>query len=174
MVDDNNVFDEQKFLQMLHYVIYKTSGLQNVGKVVLYKIMYFSDFDFYELCDKSISGESYFKLPLGPAPSHFETGITKLQSKKKVKVINTKYGSFNQIKAISFSEPSLNLLNGDELRIIDKAIQKLSSMSGSGASAYSHEDIPWKATESGKEIDYELVFYRDDKFSVKNGLEISC
>jgi hypothetical protein len=174
MVNDDDLFNREKFLQMLHYAIYKTSGFQNVGKVVLYKIMYFSDFDFYELCDKSISGESYFKLKLGPAPSHFDDCVKELENKNKVKTLNTNYGGFSQIKTVSVSEPSLNLLNGDELKIIDKAIQKLSSMSGSGASAYSHEDIPWKATGEGEKINYELVFYRDDKFSVRNGQEINC
>lgn len=174
MVSGNNPFDREKFLQMLHYAISKTSGLPNVGKVVLYKIMYFSDFDFYELCDKSISGESYFKLKLGPAPSHFDACVKELEDENKVKTLNATYGGFPQIKPVSISEPSLNLLNGDELKIIDRAIQKLSAMSGSGASAYSHEDIPWKATEEGEEINYELVFYRDDKFSVRNGQEITC
>ena len=34
-------------------------------------------------------------------------------------------------------------------------------------SAFSHRDMPYKATGDGDIIDYELVFYRDSLFSVR-------
>jgi hypothetical protein len=33
---------------------------------------------------------------------------------------------------------------------------------------YSHEDIPWKTAENGKQLSYESVFYRDERHSVRN------
>lgn len=35
-------------------------------------------------------------------------------------------------------------------------------------SNYSHKDMPWLATKEGEEINYELAFYRDAPFSVRN------
>jgi hypothetical protein len=40
-------------------------------------------------------------------------------------------------------------------------------MSATRISDYSHEDLPWQATETGNIIDYELVFYRTPEFSVR-------
>lgn len=37
-------------------------------------------------------------------------------------------------------------------------------MTASQISEYSHGDMPWKATEDGKIIDYGFVFYRDPQY----------
>lgn len=159
-------FDKEKFKQTLHYFISKVGTLNNVGKTVLYKMLYFSDFDYYELNSKPITGESYFKLLHGPAPSHFGEGVEELKRKGKIKELRGKYGGLPQTKFISLCLPEGNLLNGKEIQIIEMVISKLSGMSANQISSYSHEDIPWKATEKGEEIDYELVFYRTPTFSI--------
>jgi len=159
-------FDKDKFKQLLHYIVAKCNGFNNVGRTVLYKMLYFSDFDFYELNYKPITGEQYYKLNYGPAPSHFTEVVKELKSEKKIKGINSKYRGFPQKRLISISEPNMNLLNGDEIQVIEKVIKRLSGMSGTMVSGYSHDDIPWKVTEKGKELSYGLVFYRDKKYSV--------
>ena len=158
-------FDKEKFKQVLHYIISKVGTLDNVGKTVLYKMLYFSDFDYYELNEIPITGERYFKLSHGPAPSDFDKMVGELEDEGKIKKINTKR-VYQQIKFLSLCKPNLTLLNANELQLIEKAISKLSSMSARQVSSYSHEDMPWKATKENEEIDYELVFYRNPTFSV--------
>ncbi len=70
-------FNKKVFKQVLHYIIHKCGHLENVGKTVLYKILYFCDFDYYELNEESLTGESYVKFPRGPAPTHFSEIIEK-------------------------------------------------------------------------------------------------
>ncbi|MFH1503656.1 MAG: Panacea domain-containing protein [Candidatus Diapherotrites archaeon] len=159
-------FDKEKFKQVLHYIISKVGTLDNVGKTILYKILYFSDFDNYELNEISITGERYFKLAHGPAPSDFDNIVDELEKEEKIKKIDARYGGFPQIKFLSLCKPNLGLLNASELQLIEKVINKLSSMSAKQVSSYSHEDMPWKATKDNEEIDYELVFYRSPTFSV--------
>jgi hypothetical protein len=36
---------------------------------------------------------------------------------------------------------------------------------------YSHKDLPWKVTESGKTVNYDLAFYREILYSVRVYLE---
>lgn len=159
------LFNKEKFKQILHHLISRVGTLDNVGKTVLFKMLYFSDFDYYELYNESITGERYFKLPHGPAPFHFNIGIKELKKERKIKEIKSTYG-YPQIKFISLCTPETKLLNGKEIQIIEKIINRLSGMYANQVSSYSHDDMPWKATEKGKEIDYELVFYRDSIFSV--------
>ena len=33
---------------------------------------------------------------------------------------------------------------------------------------YSHGDIPWRIAKDGEAINYEAVFYRDPKYSVRD------
>ena len=50
---------------------------------------------------------------------------------------------------------------------IDKVIDQLSDWKATAISDYSHKDLPWEATEEGKEINYELAFYRELPYSVR-------
>lgn len=162
-----NTFNLEKFKQVLHYIISQAGNLDNVGKTLLFKMLYFLDFDSYEINESSITGETYFKLPMGPAPKHFDNAINQLEKEKKVKTTDCKFFGRKKFKFISIKEPELNLLNGEELKIIDKTIKKLSGMNAAQVSHYSHLDMPWKATKDNAIINYELVFYRCPVFSVR-------
>jgi uncharacterized phage-associated protein len=65
-------------------------------------------------------------------------------------------------------KPNLTLLKASEKDIIDRVIEQMSDWSASAISSYSHKDIPWLASKEGEEIDYELVFYREVPYSVRN------
>jgi transcriptional regulator with XRE-family HTH domain len=53
-----------KFKHLLLYILSKVGAKYNVGKVVLYKLLYFSEFDFYEQYQKKLTGYPFIKLPL--------------------------------------------------------------------------------------------------------------
>lgn len=166
MVVDNNKFDKEKFKSVLHYIINKISNKTNVGKTVLFKILYFADFNFYEKFERLITNETYKKIEFGPAPIDFELVVSELIKESKVELIEKNINNFIQYKYISSDEPKFNL-NSDELIEIDNAINIIGSMDGRRASAYSHEDTPWKVSEMNEILDPELVFYRSDVYSVK-------
>lgn len=44
----------------------------------------------------------------------------------------------------------------------------MSDWSASAISNYSHKDLPWVVSKEGDEIDYELAFYREAPYSVRN------
>lgn len=79
-------FIKEKFKDLLHYLIFRCGARNNVGKTVLYKLLYFSDFNFFELYEKSLTNESYRKLPRGPAPIHFDVAIDELIDEEKISV----------------------------------------------------------------------------------------
>ena len=160
-------FNKSKFETVLLYILNECKDLPNVGKTVLFKLLYFIDFDSYELREKSITGETYCKLPRGPAPEHFESVITELKKKNAIKEERIPVGLHIQNHFHALTKPDLKLLDGEELKIINNVIQKLSSMNARQISAYSHGDLPWRATPSNEVIDYNLVFYRDDTYSVR-------
>ena len=160
-------FNMEKFKQVLHYIIHQCGSLKNVGKTELYKILYFTDFDYYELCEEELTGESYRKLTLGPAPVHFEEVIEELEEGGKIQQLPIMRGKFEQQKFLSSEKPNIDLLNGKEVQLIEEDIARYVSMNATQISAFSHRDMPYKATGDGDIIDYELVFYRDSLFSVR-------
>jgi hypothetical protein len=44
----------------------------------------------------------------------------------------------------------------------------MSDWSALAISNFAHKDLPWLATKEGEEINYELAFYRETPFSVRN------
>ena len=164
----SNKFNEQKFSEVLHYIIAQTTGKYNFGKTKLYKTLYFAEFNFFEKYEKLITNESYIKIQYGPAPKHFDKIAKELKEKKIIKE-ETKYlNNDKKLKSyISTKEPCYDF-TPQELKEINTAIQLVDSMTAQQISAYSHDDTPWKVSKMNEEIDPMLVFYRDDKYSVTN------
>jgi len=163
----NNSFNSDKFNQFLHYVIHEIGSLENVRKTVLFKILYFTDFNYYEVNEENLTGETYRKLPQGPAPIHFDAMIQQLKAEKKIRELRTEYMGYKQKKYISISKPDLSLINANEIEFINKNLCIYSNFNASQISEFSHQDMPYMATDDLDLIDYELVFYRSPLFSVR-------
>jgi len=160
-------FSKDKFKTAILYIASKCANIRTFGKTVLWKLLYFADFDSYELRNASITGETYRKIEHGPAPCHFDSAISEMKAKKLIKEEHVKAGNSERIKFIPLAEPDLSLFDGAEKEILDRTIAKLASMNATQISELSHRDMPWKATKMKEEIDYELVFYRDALLSVR-------
>lgn len=165
--DSSESFDIEKFKQVLQHTIFKTSSTDNVGKTVLYKILYFIDFNYYELFEEKLTGETYLKYPYGPAPRDFDNAISELKSERLIKEKKWIDGRYNRIKYLSTGEPKTSKITREELDFIDKNIDKYSRFNATQISEHSHKDIPYITAEDFEEIDYELVFYRDPELSVR-------
>ena len=57
-----------KFKEVLLYVLSKVGGKPNVGEAVIYKLLYFIDFDFYEKFEEQLIGATYIKNHYCPTP----------------------------------------------------------------------------------------------------------
>lgn len=156
-------FDSEKFEQVLHYIIHKVGNQENVGKTVLFKLMYFCDFNYLEKYTEYLTGETYLKWNHGPAPIHFNDAIESLRNKKAIALKRRSFFGHWQKKFLSQKLPSKDRLSEKEMAFIDELLQSLGKMKTKDISSYSHNDIPWIATENNQVIDYRLVFYRKTK-----------
>lgn len=157
-----------KFKNVLLYILERCAGKPNVGETVLYKLLYFSDFNYYELYEEHLTGAKYRKLPFGPVPQKLDTIINQMIEKGQLQRVKTDYHGYPQIRYLPLEKPNLTELLASEKEIIDRVIEQMSDWSASAISNYSHKDMPWLASKEGEEINYELVFYRDSPFSVRN------
>lgn len=160
--------DVVKFKNVLLYVLEHCAGKPNVGETVLYKLLYFSDFNYYELYEEHLTGASYRKLPFGPVPQKIDILLNQLIDSKMIQRIKTEYHGFTQTRFIPLEKADLTQFKASEKDVIDKVLEQMSEWSAASISAYSHKDLPWEVTEEGKEISYELAFYREKPYSVRN------
>ncbi len=157
-----------KFKNVLLYILERCAGKPNVGETVLYKLLYFSDFNYYELYEEHLTGAKYRKLPYGPVPQKLDTIIGQMMEKGMIQRIKTEYFDKIQTRYIPLAKADLTELKASEKDVIDKVIEQMSDWSASAISSYSHKDMPWLASKEGEEINYELAFYRDAPYSVRN------
>ncbi|OGZ26619.1 MAG: repressor protein [Candidatus Nealsonbacteria bacterium RIFOXYB1_FULL_40_15] len=159
----------QKFKEVLLYVLSKVGGKPNVGEAVVYKLLYFIDFDFYEKFEEQLVGATYIKNHYGPTPVEFKTIIDDMIENGEVVKVEGKYFNYPQRKYLPIREPDLTKLkDARELRHIDEVIARLGDKNATELSEYSHEDTPWLIAKENQPLDYEAVFYRTPKTSVRN------
>ncbi|MFZ5977807.1 MAG: DUF4065 domain-containing protein [Hydrotalea flava] len=157
-----------KFKNVLLYILERCAGKPNVGETVLYKLLYFADFNYYELYEEHLTGAKYRKLPFGPVPQKLDTIINQMIENGEIERIKVPYFDKIQTRYIPLVSADLKTINGAEKEVIDKVIEQFSDWSAAAISNYSHKDMPWLASKEGEEINYELAFYRDAPFSVRN------
>jgi transcriptional regulator with XRE-family HTH domain len=159
--------NSEKFKQVLLYILEKVGAKPNVGLTVLYKLLYFIDFDYYEKYEKQLMGLTYFKNTHGPTPRNFIKTVREMVESGVIVEVKSKYFAHEQKKFLPLIEPDLSLLNGQELEMIDDVLRRYSDKSATQLSEMSHRDMPWKAAQTGENLEYEHVFYRSEEFSVR-------
>ena len=157
----------EKFKQVFLYILKKVGAKPNVGQTVLYKLLYFIDFDYYELFETQLMGLRYIKNHYGPSPVAFAKLVKEMENDEELEIIKTKRFNHDMTKYLPLVEPDLSLLSAKELAHIDKVLEKHSDKSAKELSEFSHKDIPWISADEQAPIEYEAVFYRNEDTSVR-------
>jgi len=157
-----------KLKNVLLYILERCAGKPNVGETVLFKLLYFSDFNYYELYEEHMTGAQYRKLPYGPVPQNLDTIINQMIKKGQIQRVKTEYHGYPQTRYLPLEKADLTALKASEKEILDRVIELMSDWSAAAISNYAHKDLPWEVTEEGQEINYELAFYREHPYSIRN------
>ncbi len=157
----------EKFKQVFLYLLEKIGARPNVGETVIYKMFYFIDFDFYEKYEEQLIGATYIKNHYGPTPLEFQEIAKDMIRKKQIILVESEFFKYPQKKYLPVEQANIEILTGKEIKHIDEIINRFADKSAKWLSDYSHEDIPWKTAQQGKQIDYESVFYRTPETSVR-------
>src|SRR3989339_1771369 len=127
-----------KFRQVLLYILHQVGGKPNVGMTVLYKLLYFIDFDYYEKYEEQLMGLTYIKNHHGPTPREFIKVIEEMKKNNEIEEVKSPYFKYEQRKFLPRVNADLSKLNGKELEMINCVLAKLSDKSAKELSEYSH------------------------------------
>jgi uncharacterized phage-associated protein len=115
-------------------------------------------------------GLQYQRNHHGPTPIAFAKAVEEMKRDGDLEEVKSKFFSFDQKKYLphrKFDFTKINL-SAPEIEMIDQVLEKYGDKTAAWLSDYSHKDIPWASHQPGEMIDYEVVFYRDDSYSVRN------
>lgn len=161
-----------KIEEIYLYVIKNSQSNVNFGSTLFNKILYFSDFDFYERNGRSISGDLYVRREHGPTAKSFVKVINRL---KRLGLIDEykreRSRDHQQTRYILLEGFEPGLLGPEEIKELDRNISRLGGMTARQVSEYSHYDMPYKATKDGDIISYGLVHYRNPIYSALDSIE---
>jgi transcriptional regulator with XRE-family HTH domain len=154
-----------KFREVLLYILGRVGSLPNVGETVIYKLLYFVDFDYYEKYEEQLIGATYIRNKFGPTPVEFGKVVERMERSGELERVRSTFYKYPQTKYLPRRAPDLTVLSAQEQTLIDDVLARFSGMTAAQLSTYSHGDFPWRATTPGKAIEYETVFYRIAPYS---------
>lgn len=157
-----------KFKEVLLYILAEVGSKPNVGQSVINKLLYFIDFDYYEKYEEQLIGAHYLRNHFGPTPCELVKVVRDMKNNGEIEEVKSKFFKYEQKKYLPLRKPNLENLTAREIEHIDDVLCRLSDKTASEIKNYSHDDIPWKIHKDGEKIDYESVFYRDEKYSVRS------
>ena len=156
-----------KFKNVLLYLLECCAGKPNIGETVLNKLLYFCDFNYYEIYEEHLTGACYKKMPYGPVPQQLTGIINQMVENRQLQRIKTEYHAFTQTRYLPLIKPDLTQLSAAEKNVIDDVVRQMGDWNANQISEYSHKDMPWMAAKEGKDISYNLAFYRESPYSVR-------
>jgi len=155
-------FEPKKLEQLILYILNKCGGKPNVGETVLYKLLYFVDFNTYEILGKPVTGLNYVHQQFGPMPQNnqYLELLEKMKKEKRVRIFNQEYFGKSQKRYMALADYNVETFSSHEKEIIDKVINQLSDMNARQIEDYAHGDVPWQVTKDNDIISYDLVIDR--------------
>ena len=138
-----------------------------MGENMISSLLYFCDFNYYEIYEEHFTGLQYMKQPSGPSASKITGMLNQMVSHGMLTKIKTAYNGFPQIRYVPLMKADLTRLSAAEKDIMDRVIDQFSDWNAHTLQDFAKKDMPWRASNQGNEIDYELVFYRRPPFSVR-------
>ena len=159
-------FKKETYIKIILYIISRCTHKENLGKTVISVLLYFIDFNYYELYGESLTNETYLKSRIGITPRHFNEILSHLIKSGKLYHRREIY-YYYLIKRYYIGQIPLFNFTKDEQDVIDYVIYELSDFSATDLLIYQRGDMPYKLVNMDEELDYNHVFYRDELYSVR-------
>lgn len=128
-------FKKEKYIKIILYIISRCTHKENLGKTVISVLLYFIDFNYYELFGESLTNEVYLKSRIGIVPKHFNDTMNQLIRSHNLYYRQEVY-YYYLIKRYYLRQIPLFNFTKEEQMIIDGVIYELSDFSATDLLIY--------------------------------------
>lgn len=143
-----------KLRHLILYAAQQHAVAPHFGKVLLAKVLFWSDFEHFAMTGQPITGQAYVKQPNGPVPERFDEVLDGMQRRGELYLEPEQVGPYTQQRPVALVEPDMSVFSESERELIDRVISDQRGMTASEASAYSHSAVGWQAAQPGERIPY--------------------
>ena len=157
--------DHAKYTQMILALLRNAKkNHKAVKKTKLAKLLYLTDFSWYYLSKKSMSGVAYRKVEFGPVADVYFRLLEEMEQGGVINIKQIYRDDYNmyEIEETRVSEKTaLNLLTKKEQLHVAKVWKQWQEASTAEIVKFTHEQVPYKETMLGHIISYELITKED-------------
>ncbi len=148
----NKRFDLEKTKNMVLYILtfHKTYATK------INKLLWYMEFLFYRKFSVSIAGNCYFHLKYGPVPDGYDLILGIMMNEKlleKEEVFKHECPQELLKLIVPFDK---TIFSKEEFFVMDYVLKKFKDFTCKEISDYSHKEIPYKNTNEGEAISYNL------------------
>ena len=159
-------FKKNEYEKLLIYILSNCYDKPHVGKTVLTTTLYFIDFNYYEAYGESLTQESYLKTKKGINPTHFTKVTEEMIEKDKIHFRKVPYYHTTLHKYYVTEIPDVKFSN-KKTKIINASMRHLITKNATRILRYASKNPPYKNTDFNEEIDYDNVYFRDSRYSIR-------
>lgn len=159
--------------KLINTIIYFANHVNKCGKVKLFKLLYFLDFEHYKITGRSVTGLDYYAWKMGPVPVRLfdeiespEPDMANVIRYSSTPVYN---GQRTMLKIETTKEFDPNYFSRRELKLMSNLVEQYKDSSADEMIEATHlENLPWyKVYELDKDrqsiIPYELALRRAER-----------
>lgn len=159
-------FKKKEYTKLLIYILSNCYDKPHVGKTVITTTLYFVDFNYYEIYGKPLTNEIYLKSKNGIRPKHFAKTTEELIEKNRIHFRKEAYYHTTLHKYYLKEIPNIKFSKKKE-KLIKFSMKHLITKNATGLVKYVSKDPPYQIADFNSEIDYNNVYYRDSKYSIR-------
>lgn len=163
--------------KLLHSVAFFAKNVEKCGKIKLFKLLYFLDFEHYKLTGRNVTGMDYFAWQMGPVPVELfdeinspEPDMAEILSFKEIPVYQ---GKSTMLKVETKKDFDSSYFTKRELKIMNDLVAAYKdTLSDDMIEATHLENLPWHQIYNIKNnkrghIPYDLAFRRQEYDEMK-------
>jgi hypothetical protein len=155
MADMN--FNRAKLKSLIHYAAYRLVDRPLVlDAVKMNKVLWYSDQAAYLATGTPLTGDKYIKKPMGPVSSSLMAIVDELEAEKRL--ARRQFTEDEPIHYLALTAPDMSAFSGEEMRMIEDAIDLVCNKHTSRSISQKSHDIVWKLADLDDEIPYEALW----------------
>jgi uncharacterized phage-associated protein len=163
--------------KLIQTMVYFAQNTQFCGKIKLFKLLYFLDFEHYKITGRSVTGLTYSAWKMGPVPTELfdelESPDPDMAEAIAISEIPTRFGK-PMLSLRPAKEFSGDLFTKRELRLLESLAKEYRDTKADDMIEATHlENMPWdkvfnKEQKRQAKIPYEYALREDEKVEMLN------
>jgi len=152
-----NTNPSSKFKELILFICHRSLPDRKFGATKLNKLLFFSDFAAYVKLGRPITGQTYQKLPHGPAPRAIRPVIDEMTQAGDLAQSKHDYHGKPLVRSVALRDADLSGFSAEEIAIVTEMIEEYWDQNATEISLISHEFDGWKLAKEGETIPYQVA-----------------